>query len=207
MVDFGHNVFEGFGVEKIERESKSLIDGYIQRSLTMETLSLIDVARSWTYNPRRKNEIKWNARKNAAIVRAWPRFNTVPEKHSKKIVDFCWSELLLYKPFRNIERDIGVDDSIIIVNWEVLNYRPWHIERRIDVNNMEQEHQNDLEDDDERIVQQNTIENEWEIIAQLHRRNHFARIEIDMLGRRDVDIQAQWDNEYRGEEYINKAIH
>ena len=27
-----------------------------------------------------------------------------------------------------------------------------------------------------------------------------------MLGRRDVDIQAQWDNEYRGEEYTNKAI-
>ena len=47
---------------------------------------------------------------------------------------------------------------------------------------------------------------EWEIIAQLHRGNHIARIEIDMLGRRDVDIQAQWDNEYRAEEYTNKVI-
>ena len=135
--------------EETKREGKSLIDGYIQRPLTMETLSLIDVARSWTYNLRRKSQIKWNARKNAAIVRAQPRFNTVPEKHSEKFVEFCWSELLLYKPFRNIEKDIGVDDSTIIVNWEVLNYRPWHIERRIDVNNMEHEHQNDSEDDDE----------------------------------------------------------
>jgi len=115
----------------------------------METLSLIDVARSWTYNPRRKSEIKWNARKNAAIVRAWLRFNIITKKHSNFFFDFCWSNLLLYKPFRNIERDIGVDDSTIIVNWEVLNYRPWHIERRIDVNNMEQEHQNESEDDDE----------------------------------------------------------
>lgn len=82
-LNVGQNIFkevEKSDEEETERNSKSLIDGYIQRPCTMESVSLIDAATSWIYNPIRRNEFKWNARKNAAIVGAWPRFITIPKK-------------------------------------------------------------------------------------------------------------------------------
>ncbi|XP_057853551.2 uncharacterized protein LOC131063676 [Cryptomeria japonica] len=176
----------------------------MDRPYAMESVTLIDAARSWTYNSKRKRDNKWEARTIAAIVRVFPRFTTVPTRQSEKWVDFCWSELLLYKPFRNIQRDIGLDDNIVISNWESLNYNPWHLERRIITN--ETEDHNDSEDDDDLPNNQNTIEHEWEIISRLHHGQIMDVTEIDMLGRRDIDKQNPWSAEYQGDDYTNIAI-
>lgn len=93
----------------------------------MENLSLIDASRSWIFNKNRKNENKWKRRQKNAIVRVYPRFVTIPTHQSEKFVDFCFSELLLYKSFREIAIDIGEDNKSIISTWESFNFVPWHV--------------------------------------------------------------------------------
>lgn len=80
------------------------------------------------YNPRQRRDNKWEPRERATIVRVFPRFASIPSCGSDKFLEFCFSELLLYNPFRDIERDISDNNDTIISNWESLNYTPWHLE-------------------------------------------------------------------------------
>ena len=61
-----------------EAHLKIFIEGYMDRSYAMESVTLIDVARSWTYNSKRKQDNKWQARTMVAIVRVFPRFTNIP---------------------------------------------------------------------------------------------------------------------------------
>ena len=70
---------------------------------------------------------KWGPREIEAIVRFFLRFILIPPRDSNKWVEFCSSELLLYKPFHDIERDIGDSDATIVADWESLHYTPWHV--------------------------------------------------------------------------------
>ena len=82
----------------------------------MEELTLIDVAKYWSYDKRRRGE-KWLQRRNASIVRVFPRFNSIPDKNDEKFVEFCWSELVLYKTFHDFRNDIGHIYGEIVQNW------------------------------------------------------------------------------------------
>lgn len=110
-----------------EEPTESFIDAYKRRPNSMETFSLIHVSRSWIHNKNRKNENKWKRRQKDAIVRVYPRFVTIPPREFEKFIEFCFSELLLYKPFIEIEIDIGEDSNTIISNWDSFNYVPWHV--------------------------------------------------------------------------------
>ena len=83
-----------------------LIDAYTKRPKNMEELTLIDVAKYWSYDKRRRGG-KWLQRRNASIVRVFPRFNSIPDKNDEKFVEFCWSELVLYKTFHEFRNYIG----------------------------------------------------------------------------------------------------
>lgn len=187
-----------------EELTKSFVDGYKTRPLCMEGISLIDAARSWMYNPKRRGDNKWGPRKKAAIVRVFPRYYNIPPRDSDKWVDFCLSELILYKPFRNVERDIGHDDDTIVANWDSFNYNPWHVQRKECAQNDEPSSDSEIEDN--RAIQENTTEHEWEIISRLHRGQHMPVSEIDMLGRRDIDRNTNWCSEYQTEEETIRAI-
>lgn len=45
-----------------EEQTKSIIEGYITRPFYMEDITLLDVARSWIYNPRWRRNKKWELR-------------------------------------------------------------------------------------------------------------------------------------------------
>ncbi len=129
-----------------EELTKSFVDGYKTRPLCMEGISLIDAARSWLYNPKRRGDNKWSPRNKAVIVRVFPRYFTIPPRDSDKWVDFCLSKLILYKPFRNVERDIGRDDDTIVENWDSLNYNPWHVRRQEHAQNNERSSDSEIEE-------------------------------------------------------------
>jgi hypothetical protein len=94
----------------------SFVEIYQQRPTFIEHLCLIETTRSWTFDAKRKKE-KWKPRHVHAIVRVWPQFYSIPEESSEDFQTFCWTELILYKPFRNIPLDIGLSDDIVIENW------------------------------------------------------------------------------------------
>jgi len=48
-----------------------------------------------------------------------------------RFVEFCWSELVLYKTFRDFHKNIGHTNDEIIQNWENFQYRPWHVDRNL----------------------------------------------------------------------------
>lgn len=75
-----------------ESHLKHFVEGYLDRPYAMESVTLINAARSWTYNPKRRRDKKWEARTMAAIVKVFPRFTTIPTRQLEKWVDFCWSE-------------------------------------------------------------------------------------------------------------------
>lgn len=195
-------------VEDVEKnddeQTVSFIDAYRNRPFSMEAILLIDAAKSWIYNLKRKSENKWNARKRATIVRVFPRFVSVPTRGSEKWFTFCFSELLLYKPFCNIERDIGNNNDTIQTNWDNFNYNQWHMQRTIETEHDDNIELSETEENDTR--QEETIENEWEIISRLHRGQLMQTSEFEMLGRRDLDKETNWSTDYEGEEYIDKAM-
>ena len=84
--------------------------------LCMKVVTLIDATRSWIYNPKIRRHNKWEPREKAAIVKVFPRFVSIPSHKSAKWIDFFLSELFLYKPFHDIEQDIGHNDDTIIQN-------------------------------------------------------------------------------------------
>ena len=82
----------------------------------MEGITLIDAVRSWIYNPKKRGDNKWGPREIVTIVRVFPRFISIPPRDSNKWVEFFSSELFLYKPFHDIERDISDSDATIVTN-------------------------------------------------------------------------------------------
>lgn len=180
----------------------SFIDAYRNRPQFLEVLSLIDTVKSWIYNQKRRGENKWSPRKFDAIVRVFLRFQSIPARHSEKWIDFCSSELLLYKPFREIRTDIGHNDESIVTTWDNFRCNQWHLERRGDIETSENEADSESEDNN---AQGTTTENEWEILSRLHQGQIMQVSKIDMLGRRDIDRQIDWCQEFQGEQYTNEA--
>ncbi|XP_059065211.1 uncharacterized protein LOC131857122 [Cryptomeria japonica] len=172
-----------------EEHTISFIDAYRNMPQILEVVCLIDAAKSWIYNRKRRGENKWSPRKVAAIVRVFPRFQSISAHHSEKWIDFFSSELLLYKPFREIHTDIGHNDESIVAKWDNFRYNQWHLERRGDIENSENEADSESEDNN---AQSTTTENEWEILSRLHHGQIMQVSEIDMLGRRDIDRQTDW---------------
>lgn len=85
----------------------TFIYAYLIRPVFLNPVCLFDLAKHWTYNQGRKNE-KWKKRNIPTIVYVWPLFTTIPNKDSDNFVEFCWIELLLYKPFCSFSEDIGL---------------------------------------------------------------------------------------------------
>lgn len=133
-----------------EEHTVSFIDAYRKRSFSMEAISLIDAAKSWIYNPKIKSDNKWNLRKRASIIKVFSRFVSIPTRGSEKWINFCFLELLLYKPFRNIKRDIGNNDDTIQTNWNNFNYNQWHVRQRIETKNDENIEDSETEEEDTR---------------------------------------------------------
>ena len=109
--------------------STNFIDAYLSCPSALHSISLIEAARSWSYNAHRKKE-KWKPRDPPTIVRVLPRYYSIPSIDTPLFIDFCRSELMLYKPFCNIQLDIGASDDAIVTNWQELklNYTPWHVD-------------------------------------------------------------------------------
>jgi hypothetical protein len=87
--------------------SSNFTDTYLIHLVLLEPICMIDLRKHWTYNQAWKNE-KWKKRQIPTIFHVWPLFTTIPNKESNTVVEFCWSELLLYKPFRSFSKDIGI---------------------------------------------------------------------------------------------------
>ena len=117
---------------------------------------------------------------------------------------FFFSELLLYKPFCDIQVDIGDDNITIVSNWESLYYVPWHVERRVDVQSSDGSFESGS--DNNVMGPPNIIEHEWEIISWMHHGQLMEIFEVDMLGRRDMDRQHSWSEQYKSNEYTLDAI-
>ena len=95
----------------------------------MEQLTLIDVAKYWSYDKRRRGG-KWLQRMNASIVHVFPRFNSIPDKKDEKFVELCWSKLVLYKKFHDFRKYIGHTSDEIVQNGKNLQYIPWHVDHK-----------------------------------------------------------------------------
>ena len=79
---------------------------------------------------------------------------------------FCWSELLLYKAFRSISKDIGTTTSEIISHWRQIKgtYIIWHVERA------QEEPCTPLSDDSNSDAINFPLSNnmdEWELLSQM----------------------------------------
>ena len=73
--------------------------------------------------------LKLLQRCNATIVHVFPWYNYVPHKKDDKFVEFCWWELVLYKPFHDFCMDIQQKNDEIMQHWVNFNYISWHVNR------------------------------------------------------------------------------
>jgi hypothetical protein len=152
---------------------------------------LIDLTKHWTYNQARKNE-KWKKRHIPTIVHVWPLFTTIPNKDSNTFVEFCWSELLLYKPFRSFSEDIGLSKEDILANWESIrnDYHAWHVDRI----HVPTPNEKTSEDEDSHInIQPNMEMNEWKALSRLVPIRNIKFTSLDMLGLQGIDTSHPWD--------------
>jgi ATP-dependent DNA helicase PIF1 len=179
----------------------TFVETYQQRPTFIEHLCLIETTRSWTFDPSRKKE-QWKPRSVHAIVRVWPRFYSIPDEASEDFQTFCWSELLLYKPFRNIPLDIGLSNDTVIENWRNFRYRAWHVDRAP----LSSEN---VEDDDDSQEQPSHVEEdfeEWQLLSRLVPPNNVNVSDLHTLGRRDFDICFEWEQTTVSNEVGEEAI-
>ena len=166
---------------------ESFIDVYKKRPSFLGGICMIETTRSWSYDVRRKKH-PWKPRKAHAIIRVWPRFHSVPKEDSEHFESFCWSELLLYKPFQNIEEEIGLDSNTIIENWRNLRYRAWHVDRAPLFNDVA----NEDPDSDIEHVNVDADMDELELLSRLVPPNNLEISEVSTLGRRDFYLSFNW---------------
>eukprot|EP01018_Ginkgo_biloba_P033877 Gb_14372 [translate_table: standard] len=77
--------------------------------------------------------------------------------------EFCWSKLLLYKPFRSFETDTGLLKEQIVQNWHNMRYRAWHVNRRTTEDDC------DIAKDEGNLQSPREVQeqHEWEIFGSL----------------------------------------
>ena len=107
-----------------------LIFAYMQRPIALEHLTLLEAACCWYFLHNRKKN-PWKQTLRDKIVRVYPHFTFIPPYDYSSFEPFCWSELLLYKPFRSIPHAIGTTTFEIFSHWHQIKgtYVVWHIER------------------------------------------------------------------------------
>ena len=157
----------------------------------MEAISLIESARSLLYVAQRQGD-KWKKRKDGAIVNIYAKFYSIPASDSEKFQTFCWSELLLYKHFRNIEQDIGLTKDVIIANWYQLSsygFTVWHVPQTT-ASISEADNQED--DNDETTSLKNIEMQEWELLSRMGHINYDDLDDMKILGRREFDMNQNW---------------
>jgi hypothetical protein len=116
----------------------------------------------------------------------------IPTIDAPSYIDFCRSELMLYKPLCNIPLDIGTSNEEITTNWAQMKntYTPWHVDHKPPTplpiaqenafgDEMKTPHPMDLD--------------EWEILSQLHPTNNIQISDLDMLGHHDFDNNHNWN--------------
>ncbi|XP_057822399.1 uncharacterized protein LOC131034819 [Cryptomeria japonica] len=163
---------------------------YMERPIHLERMCLIDVTKKWSFNASRKRD-QWKERTNPVIVRVSPRFTSIPSKEDKYFQAFCWSELILYHPFRNIEMDFGSSDDEIKAQWERFsnNYHPWHVHRTTSTTTEESDTSTPASEPEQ--IQQDFL-TEWQALSALYPGIPIQLDELDMLGQREIDLSHDW---------------
>ncbi|XP_057840713.1 uncharacterized protein LOC131050530 [Cryptomeria japonica] len=170
---------------------KSYISAYMERPIELGKVSLLQSAQQFSYNGQRKKH-KWQRLQKQAIVNVYPQFKSSPNEDDDNFEAYCWSELLLYKPFRHIPIDIGASTDQIIANWKLLymdGYSRWHIygvEQECTIENDEDFDTNDFQNS------HNEDQYEWEYLSQMGASNNITINDLQMLGKRDYDINFDW---------------
>lgn len=126
------------------------------------------------------------------IVHVWPLFTGIPNKDSNAFVDFCWSELLLYKPFHSLSKDIDLSKEDILANWESIRngYHAWHVNRIPIITPDDQQY----EGEPTNINIQSYMEmNELQYLSTLIPARTIQFGSFDMLGLRGINTSHPWD--------------
>ena len=98
---------------------------------------------------------------------------------------------MLYKPFCNIQLDIGTYDDAIVTNWQELKltYTPWHVDRKpIEPISLSKD---TMVFDGLQNLQPMQLD-EWELLSQLHPTNDIQISDLDILGHHDFDKNHNW---------------
>ncbi|XP_057827996.1 uncharacterized protein LOC131039303 [Cryptomeria japonica] len=171
--------------------STTYIHAYMQHPFELSATSMLQSAQGFSYNSQRK-KIKWQIRDKKAIVTIYPQFREPPDEDTNEFEVFCWSELLLYKPFRDIPTEIGTSKEQIITNWKNFkktNYNRLHSQQIIDDCSPPNE---DVSDNNGSQNEDDTNLYEWELLSRMGATNNFAQNDLQMLGCRDYDINYLW---------------
>ncbi|XP_057835431.2 uncharacterized protein LOC131045798 [Cryptomeria japonica] len=205
MLNVGKRFFQCIAnCDEGSQTSISYISNYMKRPSELANLTLLCSAQLYTYFDPCKS-CKWMKRKLLAIVNVYPQHKSLPLEDDSSFQSFCWSEFLLYKPFRSIPLHIGNSTEEIIIDWKHLqstDYIRWHvngIEEHIIIENSEE-----LQPED---IQQSTHEDlyELEFLSQMGASNNFDVATLQMLGRRDFDLNFNWTDSIPDEALHSKA--
>jgi len=172
------------------RSIPPFIIAYMEISSSLDSLSLVEAARSWSFSSHRKNA-QWKKVNSFVVVHFFPRYASIPSTFDPTYINLCWSELLLYCPFRALPDDIGSTDGAIVAHWEHIKntYSSWHVNRRPEVTLPVVG--DDASPNGFHTCQTMAID-EWKILSHLHPRNNIDVDDLDILSHRDFDSNQNW---------------
>lgn len=93
--------------------SPTYIDTFMAHPIQLEAMPPIELTKKWTFKVSQKNE-QWNQFPQKEIVHVSFRFTCIPARDTKSFHEFCWSKLILYHPFQNIDIDFCSSEHQII---------------------------------------------------------------------------------------------
>lgn len=107
---------------------------------------------------------------------------SIPVEGSKEFETFCWTQLLLYKPFCDVGSYIGLCTKIIVENWRNWRYHAWYVDRGPFPNEGDEEDAKPLIHEFE----------EWKLFSQLVPLSSINVSDLDNLSRGDFDVDYNW---------------
>ena len=186
-------VLEFSEADEVLQEKTTAYDKYLQRPEDMEDICYFEFFERWNFkSPNKDNWKEWRPPARPRVLYYFPRYK--PVHGHAQFSDFCRAKLFLDHPHREHDEFLNLDGRQFD-NYEAANeYCMEHHEH-------EDNHYGDIEapdpeaDEDEfrpePFDEEISLE-DWQEIARMVPELRLEEQAIDLLGRRDIDINYDW---------------
>ncbi|KJZ67980.1 hypothetical protein HIM_12631 [Hirsutella minnesotensis 3608] len=177
-------------------EAPNVYEKYTQRPEALADLSYVSFLKSWNFRPRDPSKWKlWqpgNINGRPRVLVYFPRYQADPE--GQQWPDYCRVKLTLNHPHRRVDDLLTIDGQLFGSHAEAFSYCWQHHSHGDDHYGRPKDAPLQPQDDQYKAlpVEEEFDDEDWIRLAALLPGNPLTQEDLDLLGRRDIDVNYDW---------------